>query len=203
MTADSGNSVVAICCAVFQAEVEVLRREYWPDLDIRYQSSMLHMRPGKLAVRLEALIDEELRRGNRILLIYGDCCMRMTELTERPGVVRTRGNNCCDLLLGSADYRRLSHDGAFFLFPEWTRRWRHIFSVELGLNQSNAAGLMNDMHRKLLYLDTGVIEIPKDDLEECSRYCELPWESLKVSLEPLRAAIQAALEQLENMRKSA
>ena len=190
------HPVVAICCAVFEAEVEALRLSNWPDLSIRYQNSMLHMKPEKLAARLERLVDDELQLGNKVLLIYGDCCVGMAALTDRPDVIRTRGNNCCDILLGSSEYRRLSHTGAFFLFPEWAKRWRHIFSVELGLNQINAAGLMGDMHKKLLYLNTGVLPVPVTDLQECSDYCGLPLELLHVSLEPLRAAIESALSQL-------
>jgi len=188
--------VVALCCAVFEAEVEALRQSNWPGMATRYQSSMLHMKPEKLASRLERLVDEEIRHGNKVLLIYGDCCMGMAALTNEPGVIRTRGNNCCDLLLGREEYRRLSHTGAFFLFPEWTQRWHHIFSAELGLNQTNAAGLMGDMHRKLVYLDTGVLPVPVTELQECSDYCGLPWELLQVSLEPLRAAIQEALNNI-------
>jgi len=198
MSAGLGNPVVVLCCAVFQAEVESLRQAHWPDLIMRYQSSMLHMKPEKLAIRLDKLVKEELRQGNEVLLVYGDCCMDMAALTAQPGVVRTSGNNCCDLLLGNAEYRRLAHTGAFFLFPEWARRWHHIFSVELGLNQINATGLMGDMHKKLIYLDTGLVPVPVTELQECAHYCGLPWELLHVPLEPLRAAIQDALDKLKN-----
>ncbi len=200
MSAPRQQTMLALCCAVFEAEVEALRQNYWPGLVIRYQSSMLHMKPEKLAVHLDTLITEELHLGNKVLLVYGDCCMGMAALAARPGVVRTRGNNCCDLLLGSTEYRRLAHTGAFFLFPEWAGRWRHIFSVELGLNQINATSLMGDMHKKLVYLDTGVLPVSVTELEKCANYCGLPWEALQVSLEPLRAAVQDALDKLKAMK---
>lgn len=196
MAGDS-HQIVVICCGVFQAEVEALVKSDFPDLAIRFQDSMLHMKPEKLALRLDSLVEEEVRAGHKVMLVYGDCCMLMTALETKPGVVRVRGNNCCDLLLGSDTYRRLSREGAFFLFPQWTRRWRHIFSVELGLSHDNAVSLMGDMHKKLVYLDTGVVPIPEDDLKECSRYCGLPWEVLKASLEPLRSAIREALHTLK------
>lgn len=196
MNSPPQQPVVALCCAVFEAEVEALRREYWPTMMVRYQSSMLHMKPEKLAIHLDGIVEEELCQNHKVLLIYGDCCMGMTALTNKPGVIRTRGNNCCELLLGSAEYRRLSHAGAFFLFPEWAKRWHHIFSIELGLNQTNATGLMGEMHRKLVYLDTGVRPVPVTDLQKCSEYCGLHWEPLQVSMEPLRAAIQEALNKL-------
>jgi len=197
MSATLQQPVVALCCAVFEGEVEALRPRHWPKLVFRYQSSMLHMKPEKLAIHLDKLVTKELQNGNKVLLVYGDCCMGMAALTAQPGVVRTRGNNCCDLLLGSAEYRRLAHTGAFFLFPEWARRWHHIFSVELGLNRINAAGLMGDMHKKLIYLDTGGVPVPVTELQECAHYCGLPWELLHVPLEPLRAAIQDALDKLK------
>ncbi len=196
MTPDDKQALIIICCAVFKAEILALRERHWPNLTIRFLSSMLHMRPDKLASRLEAQLREDILHDHRVLLIYGDCCTQMDDFTTRPGVVRIRGNNCCDLLLGRERYRQLSHEGAFFLLPEWANRWRHIFSVELGLNRANAAGLMGEMHRKLVYLDTGVLPVPEDDLNECSQYCGLPWQVLTVSLEPLRTGIQSALDKL-------
>jgi len=177
--------------------VEALRQTHWPDLEIRYQSSMLHMKPDRLAERLETVVDQERREGHRVLLIYGDCCMQMTALESRPAVARTQGNNCCQMLLGRDEYRRLSHEGAFFLIHEWVDRWREVFTNELGLNQDNATSLMQDMHRKLVYLDTGLVPVPAATLAECAAYCGLPWETRPVSLENLRRAIAEALGRLD------
>jgi hypothetical protein len=196
MNTDDKQTLIVLCCGVFKAEILALKERHWPNLTIRFLSSMLHMRPDKLASRLDIQLKEEIVHGNKALLIYGDCCTQMTDFTQRPGVFRIRGNNCCDLLLGSEMYRQLSHEGAFFLFPEWAKRWRHIFSVELGLDEANAASLMGEMHRKLVYLDTGVLPVPTNDLNECSRYCGLPWEVLTVSLEQLRTDMQKALDKL-------
>lgn len=188
--------LTAISCAVFKAEILALKEKHWPNLTIRFLSSMLHMTPDILSIRLDTELKKGISQQDRTLLIYGDCCMKMTDFTQRPGVVRVCGNNCCHLILGSKEYRRLSHEGAFFLFPEWASRWRHIFKAELGLNQTNAASLMGEMHCKLVYLDTGVLPIPIDDLKDCSQYCGLSWEVLKVSLEPLRKNIQDAIDKL-------
>jgi len=197
MRPQAENSSVVFGCAVFKAEILALKERYWPDLDIRFLNSMLHMVPDELGSRLDKLIQKEVSSDHNILLVYGDCCPQMETLTEHPGVIRVRGNNCCDLLLGRQMYRRLSHEGAFFLFPEWAGRWQHIFRVELGLNAANAASLMKDMHKKLVYLDTGFFPVPVEDLEACSLYCQLPWEVLAVSLEPLRECIQTAFDQFK------
>jgi hypothetical protein len=154
---------------------------------------MMHMHPERLASPLQSILDGELKQGHRVVLIYGDCCARMTALEAMPGVVRTRGKNCCELLLGSEEYRRLSHEGAFFLIPEWARRWKEIFAKELGLNRDNAASLMREMHRKLVYMDTGLTSTPETALKECGEYCGLPYEVRPVSLGLLHAAIEDAL----------
>ncbi len=185
--------VVLICCSVLQAEVESLREAHWPDHKLIFLPSMMHMHPEQLASSLESALDAELKQGYGVVLIYGDCCARMAELEARPGVVRTGGKNCYELLLGPGEYRRLSHEGAFFLIAEWACRWKDIFTKELGLNRANATSLMREMHRKLLYLDTGLAPVPGKELRECAEYCGLPYEVLQVSLGHLRSAIEKAL----------
>ena len=185
--------VVMICCSVLEAEVESLRKVHWPDCGVRYLPSTLHMHPERLASSVESALDAELELGKEVVLIYGDCCARMTSLEIRPGVFRTRGMNCCELLLGPEEYRRLSHEGAFFLIPEWARRWKKVFVEELGLNRDNATSLMRDVHSKFLYLDTGLAPVPDEALKDCAKYCGLPYEVRRVSLDWLRQAIEESL----------
>jgi hypothetical protein len=184
---------VMICCSVLRAEVESLCEVHWPDHKLIFLPSMMHMHPERLASSLESVLDAELKQGYGVVLIYGDCCARMTALEALPGVVRTSGKNCCELLLGPEEYRRLSHEGVFFLIPEWTCRWKEIFTKELGLNRGNATSLMREMHRKLIYLDTGLAPVPDKELHECAEYCGLPYEVLRVSLGHLHSAIEEAL----------
>lgn len=187
----------AICCGVYKDEIEVLKKRHWPNLSIRFLSSMLHMKPNLLGEKLSAQLEDENVQEQKNVLIYGDCCMQMTDLTKSPNVVRIRGHNCIYQVLGSREYKRLSHEGAFFLLPEWASRWKHIFRNELGLNETNAEDLMREMHRKLIYLDTGIRPVPIEELEACSQYCGLPFEVLQVTLEPLRECIQEALDKLQ------
>jgi len=151
------------------------------------------MYPERLASSLQTVLDGELKQGHKVVLIYGDCCAQMTAMEAMPGVVRTRGKNCCELLLGIEEYRRLSHEGAFFLIPEWVSRWKEIFVKELGLNCDSATGLMQEIHRKLTYLDTGMAPVPENALKEFAEYCGLPFEVRQVSLELLHSAIEYAL----------
>lgn len=185
-----------VCCSVFRAEIEQLAPGHWPDCPLVFPDSMLHMRPGVLAETLAGVVAREVALGHRVVLVYGDCCIQMAELEGLPGVARTRGNNCCELLLGHGEYRRLSREGAYFLLPEWAHRWQEIFEKELGLNRENAGYLMGDMHNKLIYLDTGVVPVPVAALSDCAEYCGLPCEMMPVSLEHLYETVRDALHRV-------
>jgi hypothetical protein len=183
---------VLICCSALKAETERLCTSHWPDHQRTYMTSTRHLHPERLAASLQSALEAEQKQGNRVVLIYGDCCAGMTAFEAMPGVVRTRGKNCCELLLGSEEYRRLSHDGAFFVIPKWARRWKRFFSG-LGLSRDNAASLMQELHRTLIYLDTGLTPVPKAALQECADYCGLPYEVRPVPLDLFRTAIEDAI----------
>ncbi len=193
---DKKQTFEAICCGVYKDEILTLKKLHWPHLSIRFLSSMLHMKPELLGRKLSADLSTKSKQDQKTLLIYGDCSTQMTDLTSSPDVVRTRGHNCIQQVLGRKEYKRLSHEGAFFLLPDWSSRWEHIFQNELGLNEANAEYLMREMHSKLVYLDTGLRPVPMEELEKCSQYCGLPLEVLQVSLEPLRQCIQDGLDKL-------
>ncbi len=193
MNEDQRPAPVLICCSVLQAEVQSLCSSHWPGLKQLFLPSMLHMHPDRLASALGSVMDAELKGGHQAVLVYGDCCPEMSALESKPGVVRTRCFNCYDLLLGHDEYRRLSGEGVFFLIPEWTRRWEEVFSNGLGINGDNAASLMRELHRKLMYLDTGLAPAPEKELRKCAEYCGLPYEVRQVPLSFLRAAIDEAL----------
>lgn len=186
---------VLICCSALKAEAERLCTVHWPDHKRTYLSSTMHLHPERLAASLQRALESELKQGNKVVLIYGDCCARMSDFEAMPGVVRTQGKNCCELLLGSAEYRRLSHEGAFFVLPKWARRWKMFFNG-LGLDRVNAASLMQDLHRSMIYLDAGLVPVPESSLQESSGYCGLPYEVRPVSLDVLHGAVEDALTRL-------
>lgn len=189
----SRSGIVMICCSILEAEVELILNESQDEFKIIFLNSMLHMYPEKLAKLLESNVDRELGEGKKVLLVYGDCCPQMEAIETKSGVVRTRCNNCCDLLLGHDEYKRLSNEGVFFLMPEWTRRWKEVFSKHLGIDSKNIREFMQEMHSRMVYLHTGFVPVQKSALYECADYCGLPYEIRPVSLENFRAAIDTAL----------
>ncbi|MBS1251658.1 MAG: hypothetical protein MAG451_00691 [Anaerolineales bacterium] len=84
--------------------------------------------------------------------------------------------------------------------PEWTVRWREIFRDDLGLTAEVARDFMDEMHTRLLYLDTGIMPVPEKHLQAVSAYTGLPWEVVTVESDHLLDAILSTLEELNHER---
>ena len=188
------KNAVICCCSVLLNEVDTLRLTCWPDWKLHHLTSMLHMRPTVLSQTLNEYLQVE--KGNRVVLVYGDCCPDMEQIEHMPGVARTMGVNCCELLLGKEVYKSLIREGVFFLLPEWTWRWEDVFTRELGLSPENARAFMQEMHKKFVYLDTGIVLVPYGHIRDISHYCGLPYEILPISGNHLQAQIQDAMNRL-------
>lgn len=192
----SEASITAIACSIFRNEIESLRRENKIKVPVMYLDSMLHMFPDRLHERLDKVIKNELESGKKIILIYGECSPYMDKYTNTANVKRIGGINCVNIFLEDRIYKALRKEGAFFLIHEWALRWKEIFQNELGLNAENAKSFMNEMHTKLIYLDTGSTVVPVDILDEISAYCGLSYEIMRVTLEVFSNRFNEAVEEL-------
>lgn len=188
--------VRCISCSIFRQEIEALQASGQLDLPVDFLNSMLHMVPTKLEARLQVALEEARRQapGPDVVLAYGDCCGHMEDLTVEPGTSRTEGINCCEIILGPETYRRLRREGAFFLMPEWARSWRQVFVGQLGLLGPCAKAFMQELHTRLIYLDTGLLPVPREELAAASEFLGLPVEILPVSLDPLLANLRQAVQ---------
>jgi hypothetical protein len=185
----------AISCGIFRKEIERLDQSVLGGMRPVFLDSMMHMRPAALDVALSRIISKH--PGERFLLIYGDCSPHIQSLSARPGVSRVEGTNCCEILLGRDAYRELRKEGVFFFLPEWTERWKDVFLRELGLTAPDIAQeFMHEFHKRLMYLDTGVDAIPKDTLEEISKYFGIPVEINAIGLECFSRAVDQGLRRL-------
>lgn len=191
------RQIVGVACSVLRRELDSLRREGEIDFPIRYLDSGLHMRPGRLRRELEAVLDAVSGPGVAVVLIYGECHSYMDEHERRPGVWRIRGRNCAEILLGADRYRALLHSGAFFLLPEWARKWRRVFGEELHLSKEVAREMMREQHTRLVYLDTGQVPVPTLELERAGEALGLPHEVLAVSTRHLLEGVREVLDRMK------
>jgi hypothetical protein len=188
-------NISCIACSVLRPELEALQARGLLDFPIRYLSSRLHMIPGELHRRMAALLEKELEKGRRVLLLYGNCHPYMGELEARPGVVRVPGVNCANILIGRDLYKRLVKENVYFLFFEWIHRWREILVKFPGCDEKTTRDLMRE-HSRLVYLDTGLYPVPEESLNQCSRYFDLPFQVLPVSIDHLPHVIREAVKKL-------
>ncbi len=191
------QQIVAIACGVFRPELTALKEQGLFDFTIRYLPSNLHMVPIELYKKMKVLLEREQQQGNKVLLIYGDCHPHMHEQAASPGVARVKGANCCDILLGRDQYMKMIKDNVFFLFPEWTARWKTILGTLMDLDEETTKELMQERNSKLVYLDTGVCPVLDKELKACSSYFGLPYEVMNVSLEHFLSVIRDATIELE------
>ena len=183
---------VWLCCGVVRAEMEELQRLGLIEGELLFLDSMLHMNPPLLEAKLTAALEARSGQPGTLVLVYGDCSAHMLDLVRRFRVGRVSIINCAQLLLGRARYRQLMREDAFLVLPEWARRWEHIMKSELGLNEEVARGLMGENRGVLVYLDSGLVPVPEEQLAAFSAYSGLPWRVEKVNLEPMLAALLAA-----------
>lgn len=187
-------NLVIISCSIFRYELEHLQQAGKLDIPVVYLNSMLHMQPKELQILLDAKIDEY--RNFKIILLYGDCHARMVDYEKNPNIVRSTGINCCEIMLGSAKYRKIRKEGAFILLPEWADRWKEAFVDYMGFKTSKAIKpFMNEMHKKLVYVDTGFQEKNKALLDEISDFLGLPLEIYEGSINELEKVINQLIIQ--------
>jgi len=182
------ENLVIIACSIFRYELEYLQREGKLHVPVVYLDSMLHMHPDELQVLLDARI--EAYKNFKIILMFGDCHARMIDYEKNPGILRTPGINCCEIILGSDKYKKLRRDGAFILLPEWAVRWQEAFIGYLGFkNSKSIKPFMHEMHNKLVYVDTGLQDRDKTLFDEISGFLGLPLEIYNCSINELEHVI--------------
>lgn len=193
----SGFSFGVLCCSVLRREVEAIFQRDYPDAQLVFLDSMLHMHPKKLHEAMEQALAKASFKS--CLLIYGDCHPYMRAFERRPHCQRVEAINCCDLLLGREQYDAFRADDAFLFLPEWTERWRETFQEGLGFMEPELARqFMQEYRSRLVFLDTGITPVPEKTVTEISEYFAMPVQVLPTSLDKLRKAIASAVMNLQN-----
>ena len=187
------KKVICLACGVFHAEMAALVSRGILKADVVTLDSMLHMAPGRLAREMDRIMAREPQAD--YLLVYGDCHPHMHDIQARENVSRVDGINCCSILLGRRVYRELQKAQAFLFLPEWTLRWREIFTRELGFQKPDLLqAFMKEHRKKLVYVDTGVMPIPEKCLEDIRRFFDMPIEIRPVSLDTLWQGMDRAMD---------
>lgn len=196
------SSTVWLSCGVLRAELQALHDQGRIRGQLMFLDSMLHMDPPRLEQILHTLLGKQAATPHCLVLVYGDCCSRMLDLTRQFHAGRVNAINCAQLLLGRVRYRRLMQQQAFMVLPEWAVRWKEIMHHELGLTEQVAQDLMGEHRGMLVYLDTGLIPVPAEELEAFAHYCGLPWHSESITLDTMLEMLLTAETEAQTVHLS-
>jgi hypothetical protein len=188
-----GGKVHGLACSIFQKEIELLKQQGKINIPFEYIDSELHMKPLQLKEVLKSKIKPH------CVICYGKCEPRLDKNTLFNDIAKTEGLNCVEIILGNKLYRKLRAEGAFFLLPEWTHKWERIFKDLLGLSDIELAQqFMNEMHTKMIYVNTGIVPIPHKTLTEIEGYFNIPIEVIDIKLDELEKSINFSIKKLNN-----
>ncbi len=189
------KETICFACSIFKNELEQLKTKKGMNLTTKYLSSMLHMKPEILDQQIKSEISKNKSNDKNVVLVFGDCSPNMEHISNEKGVTKLNGINCIEILLGKDIYRKLRKEGVFFLMPEWTMRWKEVFQQELGLRKDIARELMGEMHTRIIYIDTGQVDIPFDKIEEIEDYTGLKTEIMTVDFSQLHSSLSEAIDE--------
>jgi hypothetical protein len=190
------KKLACLSCGVFSREIEILAGQEKLEGSRIVLDSMLHMNPAGLEQAISR--DLESKPHDNYVLLYGDCCPHMNEFQNRANVSKVAGINCCEILLGKEMYRHLQKEKTFIFLPEWTVRWREIFTRELGFKDPEIAqSFMKEYCSRLVYIDTGIVPAPEKIISEISVYFDMPMDVISISLDILMQGINKAIQKFK------
>ena len=192
------NTFEIIACSIFRYELEKIAQIQGLKIPISFYDSYLHLFPAQLSANLSEKVENKLKEHKKVILVCGDCHPFMKEMSQKKNVTKVAGCNCVEIMIGHELRRKLLKQGAFFLLPEWTARWKDIFKELLELPSEHIKSIMNEQHKKFVYLDTGVLPVPYKEIEECAAFFNLPYEIEAISIDFLINAIQTEISNLND-----
>lgn len=189
----TGNRLLLLGCGILKKEIEFLvARNNWP-MDSFFLDSALHVDFDRLAKGLTSVLVRH--RGDDVIVFYGTCHPLMEEMLAEAGTFRTRGQNCCEMLLGSAVFQEELAKGAYFLLEDWARRWPQI--ITRTFNTENLAvirEIFQGDRSYILALRTVCSTDFTSQAEAAAEMVGLPLRWLDVGLDHLESVLREAVQ---------
>ncbi len=188
----TSDRLLLLGCGILKKEVEFLiAGNDWP-VDTLFLDSALHSDFDGLAKGLTAAL--AMHRDEHVIVLYGTCHPLMERMLDEAHTFRTRGQNCCEMLLGHDLFTRELTNGAYFLLEEWARRWEDIQTRTFNTkNLDLIRDIFQGDRKYLLGLRTPCSGDFTAEAEAAGRMVGLPLRWLDVSLDHLGAVLLEAM----------
>lgn len=184
-------------CGILKKEVAFLmKKNNWP-LDTHFLDSALHVDFDKLALSLTSVLEKE--RDKNLIIFYGACHPLMEKMLAEAGLFRTRGQNCCEMLLGRELFNEELMNGAYFLLEEWALRWEHIMKKTFNTDKiSVIREIFNGDRTYLVAIRTPCSDDFAAEAEAAAEMVGLPLRWMDVSLDHLESVLLEAITRKQN-----
>ena len=187
------DRLLLVGCGILKKEVSFLiAKNGWP-LETHFLDSALHVDFDRLAKGLTSALSRY--REENVIVLYGTCHPLMDGMLDQAHTIRTRGQNCCEMLLGHDLFTDELAGGAYFLLEDWARRWEHILTKTFNTkNLDLIRDIFQGDRKYLLGLRTPCSGDFTADAETAARMIGLPLRWLDVSLDHLEGVLFEAIE---------
>jgi hypothetical protein len=189
----TNDRLLLLGCGILKKEVKFLiARNKWP-VETLFLDSALHVDFDGLDKSLTHALAGH--GGENIIVFYGTCHPLLEQMLAEAQTFRTRGQNCCEMLLGHGLFSGELAKGAYFLLEEWARRWEHIQAKTFNTTKLEIIREIFQGDRKyLLGLKTPCSGDFTAEAEAAGRMVGLPLRWLDVPLDHLESVLLEAIE---------
>lgn len=121
---------------------------------ITYLPSNLHLRPQGLKERLEEEIGYAREKGERVVVLYGECFPDMEEFCREEGVAKVPGSYCYEMLLGREQFKKLIEEiaGTYFAERDLVLNFQEYCVKPLELHDEDMRRYCFDNYTRLLFV---------------------------------------------------
>jgi hypothetical protein len=179
----NSKSIIFLSCGIFKEELQYLIKEKRLDWNVVFLDAALHVNFDRLKEQLLRNLDESLREGREIKVIYGHCHPQIVEILEQYGATRMQAGNCLEAMVGQEEIARLNAEAiTFFLTSGWINHWEEMFH-QVKDDFNFAVKDMFEHYQRIIVFETDVIPINEEKLLKFSTFTGLPVERRKIALD--------------------
>lgn len=168
-----------IACGAFKSVLNTLKLgKRYPNLQLTFLPSNLHVWPHKLKQYLAREVRTAQGKNERIICLYGECFPDIDDFCGRCGIIRMPGLYCYEMLLGSERFKKIMDEtaGTYFLERELIVNFDEYCVEPLELHDEEMRKSYFKHYRRLLYVrqpsDPDLVPTAK----ELAKYLDLSLE---------------------------
>ncbi|MBD3253468.1 MAG: DUF1638 domain-containing protein, partial [Candidatus Lokiarchaeota archaeon] len=141
-------------------------------------------------------IDKSIIENSITILAYGLCHPEMKKMLKEHGerVIRLKGSNCYEMLLGKEKYEEYHNKAYWMLNKPFLTRFKKDLLAGFELDTINGKMLMAETYKKLLYLEFKEDPLDRSIVGNFAHEVYLDYEIFTVELKHLKGLLKEAIK---------